>query len=212
MDFFASLYGLKSKAKKNRIAEVLEDVNLTEEREKPFRMYSSGMRQKLILARALLNNPKLLLLDEPTAHIDPPTRKQFYHLISENFIAKRKASVLLCTHDLHEATELAQHIILLHQGKVIHQGSLEEIQNKIASSYCLILNFKSKPGDTFFTKYKDRILDKSAEQIEVSVAQKNEIPSIIEDFVLMKGELLGARLKEDSLYELFDLLDERTSK
>lgn len=211
LDFFAALHGLKGKTKKNRVSDVLNDVGMYDEKDKPFRQYSSGMKQKMILARALLGNPKLLLLDEPTAHIDPPSRKQFYQLVTENFIKKRGATVLLCTHDLFEATELAQHIILLHQGKVIEEGDLEHIQKKFTSSYTLVIDFLSPPQEPFDKKYKDRIKTKSASSMELAVAEKSMIPGILEDFLAMKGQLMGARTKEDSLYELFDLIEERIS-
>ena len=145
LNFFAALYCLSGKEKKKRVAEALEGVELADEADKPFRLYSAGMKQKLLLARALLGNPEILLLDEPTTHLDPPMQRAVHSLIQEHLVNVRKTTILICTHNLAEAQELSDHLIFLNEGKVLAEGSFASLQMKIASHSHIVLEFARLP-------------------------------------------------------------------
>lgn len=106
-----------------RIAELLTLVGLTGLEERPARKLSGGEQQRLALARALARDPELLLLDEPTASLDPAATKAIEDVIRA--VAARGLKVVMATHDLGEARRLAGEIVLLHRGRVIETGSAE---------------------------------------------------------------------------------------
>jgi ABC-2 type transport system ATP-binding protein len=117
LEFFGALYGLRRPAAAERAAELLEEFGLADAADRRFDGYSSGMRLRLSLARALLSEPPVLLLDEPTRSIDAVGTRQFRELVKD-VAARRGVAVLLATHDLHEAAQTATRSIVLSRGRV----------------------------------------------------------------------------------------------
>jgi ABC-2 type transport system ATP-binding protein len=130
MVFFSSLYGLKGAEQKKRILEVMELVNLTEDLKRPVKVYSGGMRRRLSLAIALLHNPGVLILDEPTVGIDPLLRKSIWDEL--NVLRDNGTSILLTTHVMDEA-EKCDTLAMLRDGKLIAVGSPEELKSNTSS-------------------------------------------------------------------------------
>lgn len=127
--YMSSLKGLDKRFAKDRAEELLELVGLYPVRRKKIKTFSGGMKQRLGIAQALLNNPKILILDEPTAGLDPKERVRFRNLISS--ISKDKI-VLLSTHIVSDVEYIAGHILVMKDGKIICQGAPEEIERKVA--------------------------------------------------------------------------------
>lgn len=127
--YMAHLKGLGRKQAEGRVSELLSVVNLEECRQERVGALSGGMKQRLLLAQALLNDPKLLILDEPTAGVDPQERIRIRNFISE--IATKRI-VILATHIVSDVESIAKEIMLMKQGKIIRQddpfGLLEEIK------------------------------------------------------------------------------------
>ncbi len=111
-----------------RIHEVAEYVQLQDALKTPAGKLSKGMKQRLVLARAILHQPALLFLDEPTSGLDPVTTAKIHELIFE--LRENGATVFLTTHDMEEATKLCDHIALLNEGTIIEYGSPSEICRK----------------------------------------------------------------------------------
>jgi ABC-2 type transport system ATP-binding protein len=117
LEFFAALYGLRPRECKARARELLDEVGLAAAADRPFQGYSSGMRLRLSLARALLSSSRVLLLDEPTRSLDPLATKEFRDLVTR-LALQRRAAVLVATHDLHEATAIASRVLVLVEGRI----------------------------------------------------------------------------------------------
>lgn len=130
--YMAALKGLNKKEAKQKITDLLETVNLTEAAHKKLGSFSGGMKQRALIAQALLNDPKILILDEPTAGLDPKERIRIRNFISE--IAEEK-TVLISTHVVSDIEFIAKEIILLKSGKLVAKDTcnklLEEIEHKV---------------------------------------------------------------------------------
>ena len=126
--YMAALKGISRNRAKVRIEELLEAVNLKGAEKKKIAAFSGGMKQRLGIAQALLNNPKLLVLDEPTAGLDPKERVKFRNMISR--LGKDRI-VLLSTHIVSDVEYIADEILLMKEGSILHEGSLPEILKPI---------------------------------------------------------------------------------
>uniref|UniRef100_A0A7V3ZUA9 ABC transporter ATP-binding protein n=1 Tax=candidate division WOR-3 bacterium TaxID=2052148 RepID=A0A7V3ZUA9_UNCW3 len=141
LKFFAALYGLSGKERDKRIDYLLELLDLKDVADERVEKYSSGMKQKLSLARALLHNPKILLLDEPTLGLDPAFARFIRNFIKEELIKKEKKTILLTTHYMDEADELCARIAFIDKGKIIDVKTPEEFKNSIPHKDILEIRF-----------------------------------------------------------------------
>jgi ABC-2 type transport system ATP-binding protein len=129
LDFFGQIYGLESKSRYQHIRQLLESFGLLQEQKRPIGEYSKGMRQKLALARALLHNPPVLLLDEPTSAMDPESARLVRDSIRDLRSAER--TIIICTHNLSEAEELADQIAIIRRGRIIALGSPQALKLRL---------------------------------------------------------------------------------
>jgi ABC-2 type transport system ATP-binding protein len=118
LEFFAALHGLRRPAARRAAEAALGAVGLAEVAKRRADRYSTGMRSRLGIARALLGSPSVLLLDEPTRSLDPAAASEVRTLVRD-LVERRGVSVLLATHDLHEAAALANEVVVLLQGRVV---------------------------------------------------------------------------------------------
>jgi ABC-2 type transport system ATP-binding protein len=137
LNFFAALHNLTGQQKRKRIRALLELVSLEEKADTEFMKYSSGQKQRLALARALLSNPEILLMDEPTQYLDPIASSAFLKIAVDVLKGKEGKTMLWCTHNLKEAEEVCSRIAIIHRGTVIESGDLGHMSSLIAteSSY-----------------------------------------------------------------------------
>ncbi|MBN1536041.1 MAG: ABC transporter ATP-binding protein [Anaerolineales bacterium] len=132
LDFFGKLYGLDPHRRITRINDLLENFGLHKDRRKRLGEYSKGMRQKLALARALIHEPPVLLLDEPTSAMDPESARLVRELIQG--LRSESRAFIICTHNLAEAEELADQIAIIRHGKIIARGSPSGLKQTLLGS------------------------------------------------------------------------------
>jgi ABC-2 type transport system ATP-binding protein len=126
LDFFGQIYGMDARTRRSRASKLLDDFGLNDYEARRISDYSKGMRQKLALARALIHNPPVLLLDEPTSAMDPESAHLVRNAIRDLKSASR--AIIICTHNLAEAEELADQIAIIRRGRIIASGSPNELK------------------------------------------------------------------------------------
>ncbi|HDK7168326.1 TPA: ABC transporter ATP-binding protein [Clostridium botulinum] len=147
LKYVAALKGLNKKIAKERIGELLEVVGLSEYKNKKVGKFSGGMRQRVGIAQALLNNPKILVLDEPTAGLDPKERIRFRNLISD--ISKERI-IILSTHIVGDIEYIAKQVILIKEGQLIKSSTGERLLKEMYGRV-----WKVEVDEKDITKYED---------------------------------------------------------
>jgi len=127
--FFGDLYGLRRPAARTRIEQLLEQFGLGEARKKRLSEFSKGMRQKLALVRALMHDPPVLLLDEPTSAMDPESARVVRDVIRA--LKSHERAIILCTHNLVEAEALADQIAIIRRGRIIFSDTPRDLKLRL---------------------------------------------------------------------------------
>lgn len=176
---YAKLYGVNL----NRVDELLNKVGLLESKSILAEQLSTGMKQRMLLARALINQPKILFLDEPTSGLDPTTSKSIHELLVD--LKENGTTIFLTTHDMNEATLLCDNLALLNKGKLIEQGNPADIIQKYNTNKRIKVIYKNR---------EERIFDFS----ELTKLNVNDIisihscePTLEEIFIDLTGEKLN---------------------
>lgn len=138
LDFFARIYGLDNQKRRYRIKTCLDAVNLLDRARSPIETLSGGMQRRMNIAVAIVHQPKLLILDEPTTGLDIESRYEIWNLIEQ--LREQGMTILLTTHLLDEAQRLCQSIGILKQGKIIAEGSLARLRQLIPARELITLD------------------------------------------------------------------------
>jgi len=129
MEYFGKVYGLDTETRKKRSQYLLEYFGLAEAARRRSGEYSKGMKQKLALARALIHDPSVLLLDEPTSAMDPESAQLVRNEIAR--LRSSKRTIIICTHNLAEAEALSDRIAIIYKGKILLNGTLDDLKREV---------------------------------------------------------------------------------
>jgi ABC-2 type transport system ATP-binding protein len=209
MDFFAQAYGLtNTQEKMDRIKELLEFFKLWNRRNDKVATFSKGMKQKLAIARALVHNPPILFLDEPTAGLDPESAKEVRDLM-EMLSQREKHTILLCTHHLEDAERLCSRVMIINKGKSIVVGTPDELRNQITGKPKVRINLK-KINTTIIeaTKKVNCVkgidVDESASSLTIVLDDVNSgTPEVVKRIVNSGGMILAVQVVRASLEEAY---------
>jgi ABC-2 type transport system ATP-binding protein len=125
LDYHAGYFGMPKRDRRERSSELLETFSLTEKRDERTRTLSGGMKRRLILARAMMHRPRLLILDEPTAGVDVELRLELWHYVQR--IKQEGTTILLTTHYIEEAEQLCDRIAFINEGRIVGEGTSGEL-------------------------------------------------------------------------------------
>ena len=125
LDYHAGYFGMPKRERRERTRELLETFSLTEKADERTRTLSGGMKRRLILARAMMHRPRLLILDEPTAGVDVELRLELWHYVQR--INQEGTTILLTTHYIEEAEQLCDRIAFINEGQIVGEGSSDEL-------------------------------------------------------------------------------------
>lgn len=179
LEYFGSLYGIPKKVLKERIESILHLVGLYEICDIPVEKYSKGQKQRLQIARGLINNPDYIFLDEPTLGLDIVFAKQIREYI-KLLAEKLNKGILLTTHYIYEADELCDYIYLIHKGELVCCGSPREIKEKVKlnKNYCIEVHNPGLKTEivSYLNSYRDLVKKSnvSDEQVVITLVQGGE--------------------------------------
>lgn len=193
--YIAALKGIRPVVAKKRVKELISKVGLSKAAHKKMKKLSGGMKRRAGIAQAMLNKPKILILDEPTAGLDPNERIRFRNLISE---LSEDRLVLLSTHIVSDIEYIANEIWLMKDGEILHKGSIDELINSMTETVWECLVPKNRVSD-FMEKYKISNMKSEINQVmlriishEKPVENAMRVEASLEDvFLYYFGEKAG---------------------
>ena len=200
LDFFAALYGLPAATRRSTIDDLLQKVSLLPHRQQQVGTFSRGMKQRLGLARALVNKPTILLLDEPTLGLDPQGQADIHALLQE--LNRAGVTILFSSHLLAEVATLCTRIAILHHGKLVSEGTLEGLRQQTQMAEGYLITFAGNPSaDLTGGAHRTTTTTGNTElAVQGSLKSANELVATLQS----KGHtLLDFRADGDSLTSLF---------
>ena len=195
----AGFYGIARKESIERSEYFLKKMKLWDKRNEMARNLSGGMKRRLMVARALVNKPKLLLLDEPTAGVDIETRRMMYDFLQE--INKNGTTIILTTHYLEEAERLCDQVAIIDEGQITENDSMSNVLSKLKVEI-FILNIENpleKPP--VINGYKAKL--NKPKEIEIHVKQEQNLNDVFIQLKEFGIQVLSMRNKTNRLEELF---------
>ena len=155
LEFYALLYGLSDTDAKERIDYLLDFTGLTARADDGIQRYSTGMQRRLLLCRALIRDTPIIVFDEPTTGLDPPSATEFRRMIIDRLVREEGKTVLLSTHNLQEAQELCDRIAILERGKVIASDTPDNIRHLVIEDRLLKVTVAGAEPDSMESLIRD---------------------------------------------------------
>lgn len=185
----ASLYGITGKEAKERIAALAEMLDFKELLPRTFEKLSGGQKRRVDVARALIHNPKILILDEPTTGLDPEARKLLWNVVT-NLRKSRNMTVFLTTHYMEEAAD-ADYVVILDKGKIAAEGTPLSLKNEFTGDFVTIYNAEEEKVKALGLPY-EKIRDAFRVSVKDTAEARGLIiknPALFTDFEITKGKM-----------------------
>jgi len=198
--FFGEIFDIGADETKRRALEILECLDLLDAKDRKLSEYSTGMRQRLSLARAMLHQPKILFLDEPTSGLDPESAQNVNNLI-KSLARDKGTTIFLCTHQLRYAEEICVKYGLISEGSMLAAGTLDELHALVFSG--MTAKIKSD-------KYPQGLkMRQEGEYVLVDVNSRDEIPPLVKQIINEGGNVYHVSAHKHSLEEIYFALIEK---
>ena len=194
LQFYGTLFGMNRSECVDRAKLLLHRLELADVMNRKLAAYSTGMRQRLSLARALLHRPQILFLDEPTSGLDPESAQNVNSLIQEQ--AAEGITVFLCTHQLRYAQEICTTYGLMDKGHLFATGNITELRAMVSANRRVRVKASCLPKDMVYKEVGDHMYD-------IDVASEHDIPLIVKRIVESGGDLYQVLEQQMSLEEIY---------
>jgi ABC-2 type transport system ATP-binding protein len=201
----AGYYGIPPKIAKERAEQYLTQLGLWDKRDVPSRSLSGGMKRRLMIARALVHEPRLLILDEPTAGVDIELRRSMWTFLTE--LNKKGITIILTTHYLEEAEQLCRNIGIIDHGTIVENTSMKQLLSQLHVETFLLDLKNTVNVAPQLLGYPTKLLD--SHTIEVQVDKAMGITALFTQLAQQNIEVLSLRNKTNRLEELFVSLVEK---
>ncbi|UAW97130.1 ABC transporter ATP-binding protein [Halopseudomonas nanhaiensis] len=205
----AGYYGIPLRQARERAEHYLKRLGLWDKRDVPSRMLSGGMKRRLMIARALIHEPKLLILDEPTAGVDIEIRRSMWQFLQE--INAQGITIVLTTHYLEEAEQLCRHIAIIDQGRIIYNTSMRKLLKELHVETFLLDTRDTLTAAPLLDGFPCALADEHT--LEVQVEKEQGLNQLFVELGRHGIEVLSLRNKSNRLEELFlALVDDNAEK
>jgi ABC-2 type transport system ATP-binding protein len=195
----AGFYGIPRRVARERIEKYLDKLQLADKRNAISRSLSGGMKRRLMIARALVHEPRLLILDEPTAGVDIEVRRSMWEFLKE--INAAGTTIILTTHYLEEAENLCRHVAIIDKGRIIEHERMSTLLRKLQSE-TFVFNLR-KPIATAPTLPGYRVSMPDDHTLEVEASKEQNLNDIFSHLGSQGVEVISMRNKSNRLEELF---------
>ncbi len=199
--FYGTIYGMSPDESRKRAMTLLEQLDLQDASERKLATFSTGMRQRLSLARAMMHSPRILFLDEPTSGLDPESAQNVNSMIGE--LAAKGTTIFLCTHQLRYAQEICTTYGLMNKGNLFATGNIDTLRTMVSSKVKVRVKASDIPEHMGYWKVGENIY-------ETEVDSQEEIPKIVKSIVEAGGNLYEVLAEELSLEDIYFSLMDRT--
>lgn len=203
--FHGQLYGMESADLKRRIPEVLQLVGLAGREQERIKGYSKGMQQRIGLAQAILNRPRLVFLDEPTSALDPIGRREVREIIGH--LKEQGTTVFLNSHLLSEVELTCDRVAIVNKGQVVKSGTLDELLNPKLEADLRV--DKVTPALQSALSAIARITEQNGERLTLELPAEDALPAVAEAVIRAGGKLYALTPRRESLEDLFVTLVEK---
>jgi ABC-2 type transport system ATP-binding protein len=204
--FFGDVYGYPEGRLPQRIETVLHQMGLADRADEPVGGYSKGMKQRLAIGRALLHEPSLLFLDEPTAGLDPVAARTVTEMIQQ-LSHQEGRTIFLCTHNLVEAQRLCDRVGVISQGVLRAVGAPDELARQLWNNLWVEIDLHDEPSDPIRAALGALpwVHDISVEggKLRAQIADEEHIPDLVESLVRAGGRIYGVAVEEHSLEDVY---------
>lgn len=195
----AGYYGVDYKTAKQRAEKYLKQLDLWDKRNTVSRNLSGGMKRRLMIARALLHEPKLLILDEPTAGVDIELRRSMWKFLQE--LNEQGLTIILTTHYLEEAEMLCRNVAIINHGKIIENTSVKDLLKKLDRETFILDIDRTLSEAPYLPGYKIKLVDNHTLEVEISTSQNlNQLFTLLDEQHI---SITSMRNKTNRLEELF---------
>jgi ABC-2 type transport system ATP-binding protein len=201
----AGYYGIPARIAKERAEQYLNQLGLWEKRDSASRELSGGMKRRLMIARALIHQPRLLILDEPTAGVDIELRRSMWSFLTE--LNQQGITIILTTHYLEEAEQLCRHIGIIDHGRIVEHTSMKELLKKLHVETFLLDLKESLEVVPQLNGYPAHLVDHHT--LEVQVEKTQGMTELFRQLAALNIDVLSMRNKSNRLEELFVSLVEK---
>lgn len=202
----AGYYGMPAKEAEPRADELLHQLGLWDKRDMPARSLSGGMKRRLMIARALVHKPQLLILDEPTAGVDIELRRSMWTFLDK--INAQGTTIILTTHYLEEAENLCRNIAIIDRGKIVINTEMKSLLNRLDKETVVLTLKSSLPSD--FTLVDFEYIKVDDNTIEIELRRQDSLNTLFHVLSEQKIEVCNMKNKANRLEELFISLVEKS--
>lgn len=193
--FYGEVFGLTREDSRQRAEELLRHLQLKDAESGKLATYSTGMRQRLSLARALMHRPRMLFLDEPTSGLDPQSAQQVNGMI-RHLAREEGTTVFLCTHQLRYAQEICTRYGLISHGQLLIEGTLDSLRDKVLPCLTVRIQASKPPEGMDIQAAEDGMY-------EIKVSAEQDIPVLVRGIVRAGGDVYQVAQEKPSLEDIY---------
>ncbi|WP_244532489.1 ABC transporter ATP-binding protein [Mesobacillus persicus] len=204
LEFFAELYGVEDNAQIKRLLELFE---LVDHQHKPVGTYSTGMKKRLALSKALLHNPKILFLDEPTNGLDPDGIKMVLSYL-KTYNQQTGTTIILCSHVLHQLEPICDSFAFLENKTIVEQGSKQELEQKYLTEIVVSVSTDYVPQEKTFLGFR---CEKFENGMTITLPSKEEISTILKE-LLKHHRVYSVEIANNDLESIYFKVREKINR